>query len=134
MTTIKGYLISRDGRELFLRELADWAVSDPEYEVTALVPMGKALVYDEFVVDGPEQEAPSLPNTDDTAERIQLMNELFDLQQQEIDQLKHSLEKFIEVVEGVVELTEVVSQSSVENRSKLLVISASCKEALKPND
>lgn len=134
MTTIKGYLISRDGRELFLRELADWAVSDPEYEVTALVPMGKALVYDEFIVDSPKEEVPSLPNTDDTAERIQLMNELFDLQQKEIDQLKHSLEKFIEVVEGVVELTEVVSQSSVENRSKLLVISASCKEVLKPND
>lgn len=134
MTNIKGYLISRDGRELFLRELADWAVSDPEYEVTALVPMGKALVYDEFIADEQKEEAPSLPNTDDTQERIQLMNELFDLQQQEIDQLKHRLEGFVEVVEGIIDLTEVVSQNNIENRSKLLVISKSCKEILKPSE
>lgn len=134
MTNIKGYLISRDGRELFLRELADWAVSDPEYEVTALVPFGKALVYDEFIADEPKAEAPSLPSTDDTAERMQLMDELFDLQQKEISILKAQLEKFVDVVEGIVEITEVVSQNNIENRSKLLVISESCKQILKPSE
>lgn len=134
MTTIKGYLISRDGRELFLRELADWAVSDPEYEVTALVPMGKALVYDEFIVEEQKEEAPSLPNTDDTAERIELMNELFSLQDLEISQLKSQLEKFVEVVEGIVELTDVVSHSPIECRSKLIVIGDSCKALLKPSE
>lgn len=134
MTNIKGYLISRDGRELFLRELADWAVSDPEYEVTALVPMGKALVYDEFVVDEQKEEVPSLPNTDDTAERIQLMEELFQLQETDIALLKAQLEKFVEVVEGIVELTDVVSHSPIECRSKLIVIGDSCKALLKPSE
>lgn len=134
MTTIKGYLISRDGRELFLRELADWAVSDPEYEVTALVPMGKALAYDEFIVEEQKEEAPSLPNTDDTAESIQLMEELFQLQETDIALLKAQLEKFVEVVEGIVELTDVVSHSPIECRSKLIVIGDSCKALLKPSE
>lgn len=131
---IRGYLISRDGRELFLRELADWAVEDPEYKVTALIAKPIADVYEQFIVEEPREEAPSLPSTDDTAERIELMNELFSLQDLEISQLKGQLEKFVEVVEGIVEITEVISQSSIENRSKLLVISESCKKILKPSE
>lgn len=131
---IKGYLVERDGRELFLREIADWAVEDPEYKVTALIAKPVADVYEQFMVEEPKQTVPSLPSTDDTQERIQLMNELFDLQQQEIDLLKARLEKFVEVVEGIVEITEVISQSSIENRSKLMVISESCKQVLKPSE
>ena len=131
---IIGYLISRDGRELFLRELADWAVEDPEYKVTALIAKPVADVYEQFMVEEPREEAPSLPSTDDKAERIDLMNELFSLQDLEISQLKSQLEKFVEVVEGIIDLTEVVSQNNIENRSKLLVISKSCKEILKPSE
>ena len=131
---IKGYLVERDGRELFLREIADWAVEDPEYKVTALIAKPVADVYEQFMVEEPKQTVPSLPSTDDTQERIQLMNELFDLQQQEIDLLKARLEKFVEVVEGIVEITEVISQSSIENRSKLIVIGDSCKAILKPSE
>lgn len=132
---IKGYLVERDGRELFLREIADWAVEDPEYKVTALIAKPIADMYEQFIVEDVKEEVPtSLPNTDDTQERIQLMNELFDLQQAEIDFLKGRLEKFVEVVEGIVEITEVISQSSIENRSKLLVISESCKKILKPSE
>ena len=131
---IKGYLISRDGRELFLRELADWAVEDPEYKVTALIAKPVADVYEQFMVEEPKEEVPTLPSTDDTQERMQLMNELFQLQDLEISQLKQQLEKFVEVVEGIVEITEVISQSSIENRSKLLVISESCKKILKPSE
>lgn len=127
MTTIKGFLIERDGRALFMREIQEWALRDNEYKVTPLVAMKVPDVYEQFIVDTPQQ-------TDDTAERIQLMNELFDLQQQEIDQLKAQLEKFVEVVEGIVELTEVISQSNIENRSKLLVISKSCQDILKPSE
>lgn len=125
---VKGFLVERDGRALFMRELQAWTVEDVNYKVTPLV---SGLMEDR---EEPLTEAPSLPSTDDTAERIQLMNELFDLQQKEIDFLKARLEKFVGVVEGIVELTEVISQNSIENRSKLLIISESCKDILKPNE
>lgn len=128
MTNIKGFLIERDGRSLFMRELQDWALEDENYKVTPLVPIKPTDVHAEL------SGAVAIPSTDDTAERIQLMNDLFDLQQQEIDQLKHRLESFIEVVEGIVELTDVISQNSIENRSKLFVISQSCKDILKPRE
>lgn len=123
MTTIKGYLIECEGRSLFMRDKEDvlWAMEDDNYEVTTLVAQPKADIYDRFIVD-------------DTQERIQLMNDLFDLQQAEIDQLKQRLEAFVEVVEGIAELTEVVSQSAIENRSKLLIIGASCKKILAPQE
>lgn len=129
MTKTLGFLIERDGRTLFLRELVEWAVEDSEYKVTALV--AKENV-EGLVLEVPKE--PSITQTDDTQERIQLMNDLFNLQQDEIDFLKGRLEKFIEVVEGIVELTEVISQSNIENRSKLIVIGDSCKEILKPSE
>lgn len=128
MTKPLGFLIERDGRTLFLREMVEWALADENYKVTPLVSGAQEDIVEQ------QEPAPSLPNTDDTQERMQLMNELFDLQQQEIDQLKHRLEGFVEVIEGIIDLTEVVSQNNIENRSKLLVISKSCKEILKPNE
>lgn len=122
---ITRYLIVRDGREYFMQEVPEWAQDNPDYEVVKFL---------SEEVKSQKEEAPSLPNTDNTQERIQLMNDLFTLQEQEITQLKQQLEVFVEVVEGIVELTEVVSQSSVENRSKLLVISKSCKDILKPDE
>lgn len=122
---ITRYLIVRDGREYFMREVPPWAQDNPDYEVVKL---------SSEEVKSPEEIAPSLPSTDDTQERIQLMNELFDLQQTEIDQLKQRLEAFVEVVEGIAELTEVVSHSSVECRSKLIIIGDSCKKILAPQE
>jgi hypothetical protein len=110
------YLVTRDGREYVLDSIPDWAQSE-EYKVEKL-----------SSVDS------NITNTDDTQERMQLMNELFDLIQQEIDQLKHRLEGFVEVVEGIVELTDVVSHSPIECRSKLIVIGDSCKALLKPSE
>jgi hypothetical protein len=136
MINVKGYLVERDNRSLFIRDIneASWALEDSEYTVTPLVAMKSADVYEQFIVADPKEESPSLPSTDDTAERIELMNELFDLQQAEIDFLKNRLEEFVEVVEGIVELTEVISQSSIENRSKLIVIGDSCKAVLNPSE
>jgi len=134
MTTIKGYLISRDGRELFLRELADWAVSDPEYEVTALVPMGKALVYDEFIVAGPEQEAPSLPNTDDTAERLKLLEQIYELEEEQIAQMKARLEEAVELVESIHEFASKQTSNIMESRGLLLLIAESCNKWLSPKE
>lgn len=43
MTAVKGYLIQRDGRELFLRDIPEWAISDVEYKVTTLVAYDDSL-------------------------------------------------------------------------------------------
>jgi hypothetical protein len=129
MTKTLGFLIERDGRTLFLRELVEWAVEDSEYKVTALV--AKENVED-LVLEVPKE--PSITQTDDTQERLQIMEELFEIQESQIALLKGQLEKFIEVVEGIVEITEVISHSPIEARSKLLVISESCKEILKPSE
>lgn len=115
------YLIVRDGREYVMDTVPDWADSE-DYRITKL--SSEAV----------QEEAPSLPSTDDTQERIQLMDELFQLQDKEIALLKQRLEAFVEVVEGIAELTEVVSQSAIENRSKLLIISDSCKKILAPQE
>lgn len=130
---VKGFLIERDGRSLFMKEVEPWAIEDMNYKVTPLV-SGLMEDREEPLADFPKEEAPSLPSTDDTAERIELMNELFTLQEVEISQLKAQLEKFVEVVEGIVELTDVVSHSPIECRSKLIVIGDSCKALLKPSE
>lgn len=122
---ITRYLIVRDGREYFMREVPEWAQDNPDYEV---------VKFSSEEVKSQKEVAPSLPNTDDTQERIQLMEELFQLQETDITLLKAQLEKFVEVVEGIAELTEVVSQSAIENRSKMLIISDSCKKILAPQE
>lgn len=45
MTGILGYLIHREGRTLFIRDLeeAAWAISDPEYKVISLVAYDDSL-------------------------------------------------------------------------------------------
>lgn len=45
MTGILGYLIQRDNRNLFIRDLeeAAWAIDDPEYKVTPLVAYDNSL-------------------------------------------------------------------------------------------
>lgn len=119
------YLVTRDGREYVMDSIPDWAKDNPDYKVVKLTSV-EPRIYDQFIQ--------TTPVVDDTAERIQLMDELFDLQQAEIDFLKHRLEAFVEVVEGIVELTDVISHSGIENRSKLVVIGDSCKAILKPSE
>lgn len=45
MTTTLGYLVYREGRHLFIRDLTEvlWAVEDPEYKVTRLVAYDDSL-------------------------------------------------------------------------------------------
>lgn len=135
MTNIKAYLVEGHGRSSVFTSPQPWANDDPDYNVVPLVPMKMAEFYAEEFAEGvPKEPLPSLPNTDDTQERIQLMEELFTLQETDITLLKAQLEKFVEVVEGISELTEVISQNAVENRSKLWMISESCKGLLKPSE
>lgn len=129
MKTILGYLVERDNRSLFIRNIneAAWAMEDSEYTVTPLVPLPSTEFYEQFVVEVPAQ-------TDDTQERIQLMNELFELQEVEISQLKHSLEEAVELVESIHEFASKQTQNIMESRGLLLLIAEACNKWLAPKE
>jgi D-mannonate dehydratase len=121
ITDLKIWLVERDGRRSTFFEAPEWAIEDEEYNVTVMVPDNQV-------------QAIAQPSSDDTQERMQLMEELFTLQDTEIQLLKDRLESFVEVVESIVEITDVISHSAIENRSKLLLIGDSCKHILKSSE
>jgi len=128
MKTILGYLVERDNRSLFIRNIneAAWAMEDTEYTVTPLVPLESPHPYEQFI------EPPA--QTDDTVERIQLMNELFELQEAEISQLKHSLEEAVELVESIHEFANKQTNNIMESRGLLLLIVEACGKWLQPRE
>lgn len=131
---IKGWLVERDGRTLFLRELVDWAIEDPEYKVTALIAKPIADVYEQFMVEEPKEEAPSLPSTDDTAERLEILEQIYELEEKEIALLKERLEEAVELVESIHEFASKQTNNIMESRGLLLLIAESCQKWLKPRD
>jgi hypothetical protein len=135
MTNIKAYLVEGHGRSTVFDKAQPWAEEDPEYKVVPLVPMHLSSLYaEEFAQEEPlKEEAPSLPNTDDTQERIQLMNDLFELQEKEISLLKQKLEDFVELAEAIIEIA-VPTDHLIENKAKLLLIHESSKKLLAPSE
>jgi len=125
---VKGFLVERDGRSLFMRELQAWTVEDTNYKVTPLV---SGLMEDR---EEPLTEAPSLPSTDDTQERIQLMNEIFELEEKEIALLKERLEEAVELVESIHEFASKQTSNIMESRGLLLLIAEASNKWLKPKD
>lgn len=124
---VKGFLIERDGRCLFMKEVEAWAIEDVNYKVTPLV-SGLMEDREELVA-----EPSSLPTTDDTQERLQLLEELFELEEAQISQMKSKLEEFVELVEAIVDIA-TPTDNIIENKAKLLLIAESCKKLLKPKD
>lgn len=118
------YLIVRDGREYFMQEVPPWAQDNPDYEV---------VKFSSEEVKSTEEAVPSLPSTDDTQERIQLMSELFELEEKEIANLKEKLEGFVETLEAIIDIA-VPAENLIENKAKLLLINESCKRLLAPSD
>lgn len=125
---VKGFLIERDGRSLFMKEVEPWAIEDVNYKVTPLV---SGLMEDR---EEPLVEAPSLQNTDAAAERIQLMNEIFELEEKEIALLKERLEEAVELVESIHEFASKQTNNIMESRGLLLLIASACDRWLKPKE
>jgi transcription initiation factor TFIID subunit TAF12 len=119
---VKAWLVEGHGRSSVYSSPQEWAETDPEYKVTPLVGMSE---------EGVGQIAPS---TDDTQERISIMEELYELMQQEIDELQERLEAAVEVIEVVEEFSAKRSDNFMENKVTLLLISAACRDWLKPSE
>lgn len=113
---VKGYLIECDGRSLFIRDKAEcqWAIDDPEYTVTELVPKGSEAV----------------SQSSDDAERIQLLEEIFTLEEQQIAQMKGSLEQAFELIESIHEFASKKTDNLIELKGLLLLIAESCDKWL----
>ena len=105
ITDLKIWLVERDGRRSTFFEAPEWAIEDKEYAVTTLVP---------------EQQPQAIAlSIDDTQERIGIMEELYELMQQEIDFLKERLESAVEVLEVVEEFSAKKSDNFMENKAKI---------------
>lgn len=126
---VKGFLIERDGRSLFMKEVEAWAIEDVNYKVTPLV-SGLMEDREEPLV----LEATSLPSTDDTAERIQLMNEIFELEEKEIALLKERLEEAVELVESIHLFSMNQTTNIMEARGLLRLIAEASNKWLKPKE
>ncbi len=128
MTKTMGYLISCQGRELFLRDKADcsWAYLDDEYTVTELVAK-PTEVYDQFIVDAPMQ-------SDDTQERLRLLEQIYELEEEQIAQMKQKLEEAVELVESIHEFASKQTSNIMESRGLLLLIAESCNKWLAPKE
>jgi len=117
MTDIKGYLIESDGRSLFIRdkESIGWAIDDNRYEVTALVP----------------QQSIVQTNVTEMTQRLSLMEEIFDLEESQIKQMKEQLADFVEAVEAIHEFSSKVTGNTLELRGLMKLIAETCGNLLK---
>ncbi len=122
-----GWLIECEGRSLFMREKGDvlWALEDPNYKVTPLV---AGEVYETFIVALPVQQA------DDTAERLQILEEIYELEEEQIAQLKQRLEEAVELVENIHLFSMNQTTNIMEARGLLRLIAESCNKWLKPSE
>lgn len=127
MTTIKGYLIERDNRNLFIRDLeeARWALEDSEYTVTPLVPKSVADAYPQFV---------DPVKADETQERLELLEQIYELEEQQIASIKAKLEEAVELVESIHEFASKQTNNIMESRGLLLLIAEACDKWLKPKE
>lgn len=127
MTTTKGFLIECEGRSLFLREKKDvqWAIEDDNYTVTELVP--KPKLYEQAIEESSGMDAEAVK------EQLSMMNDLFLLEEKEIQLLKDQLSEFVEAVESIREIC-TPTQNFIENRAKLLLIAETCGNLLKSRE
>jgi len=125
-SNIKGYLISCEGRQLFVRNFEDalWATEDSNYTVEALAPVSKDSALSS-VEDSPQAKF------DDY---VKISSELYDLQQQHITHLQTRLEEAIELIESINEFSSKDTHNLLEAKGLLRVVAESCGKFLKAED
>lgn len=119
-----GYLISCQGRELFMRDKADcsWAYLDDEYTVT------------ELVAKVSEESSATQHSTGETQERLQLLEQIYELEEQQIASMKAKLEEAVELVESIHEFASKQTNNIMESRGLLLLIAEACSKWLEPKE
>lgn len=99
-----------------MRDRADcsWAYLDDEYTVTELV----AKVAEEILE--------TQPTSDDTQERLKLLEQIYELEEQQIAAMKAKLEEAMELVETIHEFASKDTNNIMESRGILRLVSEAC--------
>lgn len=106
-----------------MRDKADcyWAYIDDEYTVTELVAkVGEEPLLEEHT------------STDETQERLQLLEQIYELEEQQIAAMKGTLESAVELIESINEFASKKTENVMELKGLMLLIAESCNEWLKP--
>ena len=93
----------------------EWALSDPNYTVTELVAK-------------PEHKS------DDTTERVEFLEELYALEEQQISTLKEKLEDAVELIEVIYEFSSKDTNNLLEAKGLLHLVAEACGKWLAPKD
>lgn len=112
-----GWLVQCEGRTLFMREREDilWAIEDSNYTVTELVP-----------------KKAEEPTTDETQERLQLLEQIYELEELQIAAMKGTLESAVELIESISEFASKKTENVMELKGLMLLIAESCNKWLAP--
>ena len=112
-----GYLITCQDRSLFMRNKEDcsWAYLDDSYTVTELVAKPQA-------------------KSDDTIERVEFLEELYVLEEQQISTLKAKLEDAVELIEVIYEFSSKDTNNLLEAKGLLHLVAEACGKWLAPKD
>jgi hypothetical protein len=107
-----------------MRDKADcsWAYLDDEYIVT------------ELVAKVGEESSETQPSTDETQERLQLLEQIYELEEQQIASMKAKLEETVELVESIHLFSMNQTTNIMEARGLLRLIAESCQKWLKPKE
>ena len=108
------YLVTRDSREYIFNDIPEWVAEDSNYKVTKL----SSVVTTESV-----QKA---------IEDVQILQELYELEEEQIARLKERLENALELVEVIYEFTSRDHASLLEAKGTLKLVADSCLKWLKP--
>jgi len=111
MPRIYGYLVLRDDHSLFMRERPEWAYEDIDYNVIELVAKGEELTNAD--ADG----------------TVKLLEELFELEEAQIDNLKSQITECRAIVESISDVS-TPTDHLIECKAKLLLIGEQCKRFL----
>lgn len=125
---VKGFLIERDGRSLFMKEVEPWAIEDVNYKVTPLI-SGLMEDREDFPVKLPDSS-----ETSESQERLELLEQIYELEEQQIAAMKSTLEGAVELIETISEFAAKKTDNVMELKGLMLLIAESCNEWLKPKD
>lgn len=110
------YVVTRDDREYVFNDLPDWVKEDSNYRVEKL----------STVVPKEAVEA--------AIEDVEILQQIYLLDEAEIKDLKSRLENALELVEVIHEFTNRDHESLLEARGTLKLVADSCKKWLSPKE
>lgn len=110
------YLVTRDSREYIFNDIPQWVAEDDNYKVTKLSSVAPVEAVEKAIED------------------VEILQQIYLLDEAEIKDLKSRLENALELVEVIYEFTNRDHESLLEARGTLRLVADSCKKWLSPKE